>query len=451
MPRTPEEIWPELNQSISATSVLQAEFNEAIAGPIKPPVEPPIEPPVEPPVTGGLPLYPEPKLPPGDYPKDPPNNGQTRRVPEDFGSIMAALDAAQPGDTVSCDNGYSADSMTFGKAFPRNNPVVVRARNTLKANLTGRLTITAPGYWVSGFKQTYRVNQKGNGAIVVGADDINITKMEIQSPHGITSAGSTKRKNINIGWCLFNGDNPSTSGISNIYFDLPNGGSAPSYDDMPNSIHIYNCDFDDDKARPSGAMEDHVIYFGPSKPKGNDKLTMRDVIIYQCLIRANNQRVRGFYMKRGCIIMQSSILGCKYNWGIRHGGDSLIISNDSAGSKTKLVLNGRGNKLYNNVWSKAELYAGSSKDGKGGDPLYQAADYADLDANAGPLTVGYITSKLDTSQGGKVNNVTIHRHTGNITKSDAGYDAATYKKDEKAEYSYPPRIKLTPEMVGPLA
>jgi len=31
------------------------------------------------------------------------------------------------------------------------------------------------------------------------------------------------------------------------------------------------------------------------------------------------------------------------------------------------------------------------------------------------------------------------------------FTPASYKEGEKAEYSYPPRIKLTPEMVGPLA
>ena len=157
--------------------------------------------------------------------------------------------------------------------------------------------------------------------------------------------------------------------------------SKPS--DGPCRIYIYYNDFDDDGSRPSGVpMEDHCIYFGDSKPKGDDVVCMEDVELDHNLIRDSNKRVRGFYLKRGAYLFQNSLLGARYNWGIRHGGNARIEANIAKGS-AKLVLNGKGHKLYNNSWEKqCDLYAGASKNGRG--PLYQAASDAELDMNEGP-------------------------------------------------------------------
>jgi hypothetical protein len=423
-------------KALAATSSLM--FTSAPPEPIPPEPEPIPPEPVEP--------QPIPPSSNDKYPKEPPKGGPAtvHKVPEDYPNVMAALDAAKPGDTVSVADGVKLGELTITKSFDPTKPVVLRARNIGKAELDKRVRLKGQGLWLHGFKSTFKVADKADGSIVADADYLNITKLEVQSPHGITCFSSQKRRGINIGWCLFNGQNPPGNGVSNIYFDLPTSGYGPNASELPRNIHIYRCDFDDSAQRPPGPHEDHCIYFGPTKPKGNDRLAMEDVEIYQCLIRSSNERVRGIYMKRGCQIIQNTLAGKGYNWGIRHGGDSVIEANTATGSY-KLVINGRNTRILNNLCKQLQLYAGCSKDGK---LAYQAADGAFLDTNTGPLLIGFMAHPLDQAEGGKVGNVTVCNHTGAVTINDAGTDRSTFRQRDKSEGTYLPRLTLTPADVG---
>ena len=436
MTRTPAEIWTELDGKLSEVNVLQAELNAAV--PVEPPVEPPVVPPVvKPPEEDDK----RPKNPPAATPQN------TRMVPENYPTVMAAYQDAPPGTTISVKAGVECGSLALARNMDPTRPVIIRSRDLLGAFLDQRVRITGKGHWLHGFKETFRVNDTGSAAIVLDADFVWLTRMEIQSPQGISSH-QKRRADIKIGWCTFNGKNPGTNSVSNIVFKMPDGNDYPRPSDGPQRIYIYYCDFNDNGSRPGGAMEDHVIYFGDSKPKGNDVVCMEDVEITHCLIRADNNRVRGVYCKRGLIISQCSLLGCKHNGGIRHGGKARIESNIFKGAK--LVLNGAGHKLYNNSWESCDAYAGASHNGGG--PFYQAADYAEFDMNEGPLNVGFVSSKhnLDNGQGGKVDHVTIWKHDGNIKLVPGNVDVATYIYHDKAKQgvSYLPRKLLTPADVG---
>jgi hypothetical protein len=371
-------------------------------------------------------------------------------VPEDYPTVMAAYQDAPPGTTISVKSGVNCGELLLSRDLDSDNPVILRSRDRLGAFLDKRVKCTGKGHWLHGFKQTFKVTTKGDGGIVVDADFTTLTKMEIQSPHGITSA-QFKRADVKIGWCYFSGRNTSTDSISNIFFAIPNGGQYNQPSDGPCRIYIYNNDFDDDGLRPTGVpMEDHCIYFGDSKPKGDDVVCMEDVELDHNLIRESNKRVRGFYMKRGAYLFQNSLLGAKYNWGIRHGGNARIEANIAKGS-AKLILNGKGHRLYNNSWeSKCDLYAGASKNGSG--PLYQAAGDAELDMNEGTLNLGFIASthQLDSSQGGKLDHCTIWRHIGTVDKVAANIDSSAiiFRNAPKVGASYLERVLLTPADVG---
>jgi len=385
-----------------------------------------------------------PKYPPEPTPQT------TRNVPEDYPSVMAAYQDAPPGTTISVGSGVNCGDLNLSRDLDPNNPIILRSRDRLGALLDNQVKLAGKGHWLHGFKQTFKVTSKGDGGIVVAADFITLTKMEIQSPHGITSS-EPKRADVRIGWCYFSGKNANTSAISNIFFKIPNGGQYSRSSDGPCRIYIYNNDFDDDGSRPSGVpMEDHCIYFGDSKPKGDDVVCMEDVELDHNLIRDSNKRVRGFYMKRGAYLFQNSLLGARHNWGIRHGGNARIEANIAKGS-AKLVLNGKGHKLYNNSWEKqCDLYAGASKNGRG--PLYQAASDAELDMNEGPVNLGYIASthQLDSSQGGKLDHCTIWRHIGTVDEVAANIDSSAFniRDQPRVGASYLERVLLTPADVG---
>jgi hypothetical protein len=398
-----------------------------------------------------IPPEPIPPQPDSKRPKYPPAPvaGRTRNVPEDYPTVMAAYQDAPPGTTISVKSGISTGELKFARNLDPDNPVIIRSRSLLGAILDQRVHFTGKGHWLHGFRQTYKTTDMAKGAIGLDADFIWLTKLEIQSPHGIDT-GQLNRADVKIGWCTFNGRNPGGSSVTNISIKMPDGGHYPKPSDGPRRIYIYYNDFDDDGPRPSGAMEDHCIYFGDSKPKGDDVVCMEDVEIDHNLIREDNKRVRGFYMKRGAYLFQNNILGAKYNWGIRHGGKARIEGNIARGT-AKLILNGSGHTVVNNTWQKScDLYCGASKGGSG--PYYQAADYATLDMNAGVVNIGYKPSShsLDIGQGGKVNNCTIWKHSGTINKVLANCDAATYTYHDKMQEgaNYLPRVLLTPADVG---
>jgi hypothetical protein len=237
-----------------------------------------------------------PKYPPEPTPQT------TRNVPEDYPSVMAAYQDAPPGTTISVKSGVACGELNLSRDVDPNKPVILRSRDRLGALFDNRVKLTGKGHWLHGFKQTFQWTSKGDGGIVVAADFITLTKMEIQSPHGITSS-QPKRADVRIGWCYFSGKNASTSAISNIFFAIPNGGQYSRSSDGPCRIYIYYNDFDDDGSRPSGvSMEDHCVYFGDSKPKGDDVVCMEEVELDHNLIRDSNKRVRGFYMKRGAYL-----------------------------------------------------------------------------------------------------------------------------------------------------
>ncbi len=231
-----------------------------------------------------------------DYPKHPAPPARTLRVPEDYGTLAAAYSAAGPGDHISLASGDYSGDLTLSRSGAPDRPIVIRSRSTLGATLTGRITITGSHHWLYELKTNWNTSRTDGYAVNLQGSYVTITRCWFASNQAI-QCDKNGRHHIWIGWNRFTGQNRSSLGLSHIFFDQPSGGKWSVAENGPNNIWIYRNFFWDNIG--AGA-EDHCVYFGHSKPLGNDIGRMLNVSIEYNLIHRDTKRTRGIYVKRGC-------------------------------------------------------------------------------------------------------------------------------------------------------
>ena len=215
------------------------------------------------------------------------------------------------------------------------------------------------------------------------------------------------RHHIWIGWNRFTGQNRSSLGLSHIFFDQPSGGKWSVAENGPNYIWIYRNFFWDNIG--TGA-EDHCVYFGHSKPLGNDIGRMLDVSIEYNLIHRDTKRTRGIYVKRGCDLLYNQI-DCRGDFTVRHGWGSRCWGNRLHARPFSFNGGriGQGHDIRGNICSgPLLLQCGAYSPSEN---LFQAADHALLVGNtAASIVIGHLNDghRLAADQGGPVDNVRVY-------------------------------------------
>jgi hypothetical protein len=86
-------------------------------------------------------------------------------------SLQARLNAAQPGDHIICADGVYAGDYTLSNSGTAAHPIVVRAANPQKAELTGKLTFAGDHGWA------YRLTFRDQGqALVIDGDFVTVKR-----------------------------------------------------------------------------------------------------------------------------------------------------------------------------------------------------------------------------------------------------------------------------------
>ncbi len=386
-----------------------------------------------------------------DTPKYPSAPARTLHVPEDYRTLAAAYSVAGPGDHISLASGDYAGDLTLDRSGSPDQPIIIRSRSPLGAALTGRITITGSHHWLYELRTSWNTSSKDGYAVNLKGSYVTITRCWFASNQAI-QCDRNGRHHIWIGWNRFTGQNRTSMALSQIFFDQPPGGKWSVAENGPNNVWIYRNFFWDNIG--AGA-EDHCIYFGHTRPSGNDIGRMLNVSIEYNLIHRDNKRTRGFYVKRGCDLLYNQ-MDCIGNFTVRHGWGSRCWGNRLQARPFSFNggRSGLGHDIRGNVSSRPLLLhcGGYAKP----ENPFQAADYALLVGNTVPqIKIGYLNSghRLVADQGGPVNNVTVHlagrMSATNVVQTPGLCDPGTcLTSASDGGFAIPSTVTLTQSDVG---
>lgn len=398
---------------------------------------------------------------------------QTKRVPEDYPTVAAAVSAASPGWVISVASGVYPEAMTFTKDFGGDG-IVIRGRSLGSNNITpqtrfdGLIKVTADGYWFHWINFTKGMTHQADpaseadrGCVVTGRRN-KWTKCWMRSGSFFQFKVPSSCSDNYIGWNRFT-DNTGF-GKCFIRFDTPE--NQPGADAWHANTAVYRNFFrqeyqapEDGSSPPRYDNNCYMFYFGNGHPRGGDYRCLASFDFEENMIEITPAGWdKAFYVKdglrsfswnhfkgAGVVIIRhgeiryatpsgentlgvATIPRC---WGNRHEalGSSIPTSWQFCGYN----IDFRGNDLR--LSKGVELKTGFHE--AGGDmALYQCAH--DFRAVSNKITAPrpyIIGSKntagdvMDATQGGPLKNFHLYNHTGTAIPD---FNALYYQKDVTA-------------------
>lgn len=320
-------------------------------------------------------------------------------IVKDAGELSRALSIADPGIHIVLEDGEYNGDFKVTRSGSSDHPVVIRARNPLKAKINGSLALNGDNAMV------HSIVAEGSGdfAVKMGGSGNKVLRSSFPGSHGIAVEKDAKDWYIgrNALTGSSQGDAARQDGI--IVYTDSGSGTEPGLIER----NFFQSDGGD-------RSESHAVYVGQQKMDSRPTL---DVTVRENLIGTSSQpygKRRLIYVKHGCIIEGNTVYAQLGTCGIRHGERGKMVNNHLTGMHD-IMLNGDGHQVIGNTWQDthcdlmAETRSGSGANGGRGN-LYQAADEAIVQGNSGALTVGKKLVHLDAP----VRGVKISDHQGPV-------------------------------------
>ena len=399
----------------------------------------------------------------------------TKRVPEDYATVAAAVAAASPGWVISVADGAYPENMTFTRDFGGDG-IVIRGRSLGSNNITpqtrfdGLIKLQGDGYWFYWINFTKGMTEQRDpaseadrGCVVDGSKRNKWTKCWMRSGSFFQFKQPSQCNNNYIGWNRFT-DNTGF-GKCFIRFDTPE--NQPAGDTWHTDTAVYRNFFRQEYQAPEKGSSPpkydpncYMFYFGNGHPRGGDYRQLASFDFEENLIEITSAGWdKAFYVKcglrsfswnhfkgAGVVIIRhgeirfaspsgantlgpATITRC---WGNRHEALGSTIPNlwQFCGYNVDF----RGNDLR--MSKGIELKCGYHE--AGGDmALYQCAHNFRAVSNkvvAGrPYIIGcknQASDVFDLEQGGKLKNFHLYDHSGTAIPD---FDALYYDKDVTAD------------------